>query len=143
MEMAKKTPLRITYTYDFHLWGIVTTLKDFQVSWEINKSFKINLSRKQDIEIQSVAKGRQLFFGLFSSHDRFKQGTFYLIANKYYNEYLIPEMKEFDFFLRYDCDASDEELKLLFAGLKAIQPFALVVRVNPNKLKSKHQLIIE
>jgi hypothetical protein len=52
-------------------------------------------------------------------------------------------MKEFDFFLRYDCDASDEELKLLFAGLKAIQPFALVTRVNPNKLKSKHQLIIE
>lgn len=143
MEAVKKTILRIEYDYDFHLWGIVTTLKDFQVCWEINQALRIKLKRKDDLEIQNPAKGRQLLFGLFAGNDRFEQGSFHLVANKYYNEYLIPEMKEIDYFLKYTCETGECELSEIFNHLKSVKRFVLVTKVNIQKLKSKHHLIFE
>ncbi len=143
MELIKKSVLKTEYDYDFHLWGIVTTIRDFQACWEINHRLKINLQRKDDLEILNAAKGRQLFFGLFSCRDRYCQGTFHMVANKYLNEYLIPEMKEIDFFLQYNCESSDDELRELHSGLRSIARFALIVKIDPYKLKSRHQLIFE
>jgi hypothetical protein len=143
MELIKKSVLKTEYDYSFHLWGIVTTIKDFQACWEINNILKINLQRKEDIELQNAAKGRQMFFGLFSCKDRYGLGSFHFVANKYYNEFLIPEMKEIDFFLRYTCESSDDELKQLHHALKSIRRFALVVKINPLELKSRHQLILD
>ncbi len=144
MELLKKSVLKAEYDFDFHLWGVVCTLKDFQAVWEINHALKINLKRERDdLEIQNKAKGLQMSFSVFAAFDRFEQGKFHLVSNKYLNEHLIPEMKEIDFFLRYSCESSDEELFEILTDLKRIKRFTLVVPVNPNLLKSKHHLIIE
>lgn len=143
MELVKKSVLKIEYDYNFHVWGIVTTLKDFQTCWEINHALKLELTRINDLEIQNIAKGRQLFFGLFSGYDRYKQGQFHLVANKYFNEYLIPEMKEVDFFFKYDCETADCELDEIYNKLRSIKRFTMVIKVNPAKLKSRQNLIID
>jgi hypothetical protein len=65
----------------------------------------------------------------------------YIIANKGFEGFLVPEMKKADFFIliRNYIDLAD--LKQLISQLNKIPEILVAIEVDPKKLKSKENLI--
>jgi len=141
--VLKKTYLDIDFDFDFRLWGIATSLRDYQVCLLVNKALKTRLSRLNDIELPVPEQNRLLLFSTFRYEDPMDKGVFHLIANKYNGDFLVPEIRQADFFLRFCGAAPDEYIDDIAAKLKRINQFLMLIPLQPEKLKSKMNLMIE
>jgi hypothetical protein len=141
--VIKKSYLEIDFDFDFKLWGIATSLRDYQVCLLVNKALKLRLSRLNDIELPVPEHNKLLLFSTFRYEDPMDKGVFHLIANKYNGDFLVPEMRQADFFLRFCGAAPDEYLYELVTKLKRIQQFLMLIPMNPENLKSRMNLMVE
>ncbi len=66
---------------------------------------------------------------------------FYLLANKGSETYLIPEMKQVDYFILIKNFIDQEDLNYIIDGLNKLQEVVVAAEVDPEKLKSKENLI--
>jgi len=141
--MAKKNTIEIEYDFNFHLWGIVSTLRDYQMCWELNKALKIKLTREPDIEISDARKGKYMLFSLFRYYDEMDKCTYHLMSNKYYKELLLPEIKDADYFLRFSGEVPIDYIEHVTKSLKGISKIIAVIPLEPAGLKSRNNLVIE
>ena len=141
--MAKKNIIEVEYDFNFMLWGIVCTMRDYQICWELNKTLKINLARQEDIELSNPQKGKHLLFSLFRYYDEMDKCLYHLMSNKYYKELLLPEVKEADYFLRFTGEVPENYADTITKTLKSIPKIMAVIPLEPAGLKSRHNLIIE
>jgi hypothetical protein len=65
----------------------------------------------------------------------------YIIANKGFEGFLVPEMKKADFFILIRNYIDLEDLKQLISQLNKIPEILVAIEVDPKKLKSKENLI--
>jgi hypothetical protein len=143
MPMAKKNIIEVEYDFDFVLWGIVTTMRDYQICWELNKSLKINLKRQPDVEFSHPQRGRHMLFSLFRYYDEMDKCLYHLMSNKYYKEFLLPEVKEADYLLRFTGEMPYNYAEGILYSLKNVPKIMAVIPLEVSGLKSKHNLIIE
>lgn len=141
--MIKKSYLEIDFDFDFRLWGIATSLRDYQVCLLINKALKTRLSRLPDIELPVPEHNKLLLFSAFRYEDPMDKGVFHVVSNKYNGDFLVPEVRQADFFLRFCGAAPEEYIWDLASKLKRVQQFLMLMPLNPENLKSKMNLMIE
>ena len=94
----RKSKLVINFELEANIFGIVTTLKDYKLAWNLNQVFKINLVMQPKVVIEFI-KGANLSIVNFSYQSEIQH--FKLIKNKGTEDSgnLIPELANFDFFL--------------------------------------------
>jgi len=95
----RKSKLVVSYELGAIVIGLVTTLKEYKLAWNINQVFKINLIMQPPLLIEFI-KGSDLSITnyLFKTELQYYR----LIRNKGNEDssgYLIPELVNFDFFL--------------------------------------------
>lgn len=136
----------------FALFAIHSQQEDYSLAYALNRVFGIRLRRMpKDLELD-----KQVFFPLFQWNDESNQREWTLVGNRGYGmtegeqeglfpyeptrrrEYLVPEKREVDFFLKLDVEAP--ELKLL-SGLLSARRVITAYRLDATELKSKHNLI--
>jgi hypothetical protein len=137
--MAKLT-LDLEYDFDFILIGISCHSPDYRLSWALNKRLDIDLERLKDIELQ-LTKNVSGFFSFYGFDDEESHTTINLISNRSSEGYLIPEMKQFDYFLQYWGPYSDEELDDLNSEVRGISLVLTSLRIDPMDLKSRNNLL--
>lgn len=125
------------------LWGIVATVKEYQLCWHLNKEMGFELKRAEDIEIIHKKKNKTSVFSFFRYEDELDKWQVFVVANKHFGEHLVPEVKQADFFLMIKGEVSESQEEELFAKLKNIPVVQLVVKINYHKLKSRENLIME
>lgn len=138
-----RTVLRFEYDYDFYLLGLVSPLKDYRLCWALNKDCNMNFVKRPDLEIHSNQRKKLFYFSIFEYADEARQARYNIISNKRNGECLIPEMKEADYFFMMrgtDSGAESAELVDLIRSNPHIQT---VFEVDPQKLKSRQNLILE
>jgi hypothetical protein len=141
--MAKKNVIEVDFDFDFTLWGIATTLRDYQICWELNRALKLQLSREEDIEFSNPHKGKHLLFSLFRYYDEMDKCLYHLLGNKYYNEFLVPEVKEADYLFRLTGEVPDDFITDITKAVKLVPKVMAVIPLKASELKSRHNLIIE
>ena len=139
----KKSVLEIEFDFDFRLWGIATTLRDYQVGLVLNRTLGTQLKRQNDIEVSSRDQSKLSYYSVFRYEDEIDKGIFHLIGNKYRGDFLIPEVKEADYFLKFCGSAPDEYLEEIQTKLKRIGQFIVLIPLNPAALKSRMNLVVE
>jgi hypothetical protein len=139
--MSKKLVLDIDFDFDFRLWGIATPLRDYQACLLINRALKLQLGRQPDVELPQPEHNRLLLFSVFRYEDPMDKGTFHLVSNKYHGDYLMPEVREADFFFRFTGLVPDSYVHEIFLKLKNIDKFLAVIPLNAEKLKSRMNLL--
>ena len=134
---------RLTLKYeldlDFVLIAITSPLKDYMLCYKINKQLTTGFARIEELEIPSKDG-----FSFFSRYQYTTPGTetdFFLLANRGTEGFLIPEMKRVDYFILIRNFIDDEDLNHLLEGLNKLPEIVVAVEVNPEKLKSKENLI--
>lgn len=135
--------LDVEFDFEFKLWGIATTLRDFQVGLLLNRTLGTKLKRVNDLEFNNADAGKFSYYSIFRYEDEMDKGLFHLISNKNQGDFLIPEVKQADFLLRFAGSPPDAYLHELHEKLRSIKHFIAVMPLQPDKLKSKMNLVVE
>ena len=138
----KEIKFKVEINYDFELFGIISSLKDYKLAWQINHELKLTFVKVEDHEAYHTKTNRVEV----SSFEHLAQGTvMHLLSNKVYKqydeqqEYLVPELKQFDYFLRKEGEVND--VTNFTNKLKQINGIEFITNIDLMKLKSKENFI--
>ncbi|MGV3639761.1 MAG: IPExxxVDY family protein [Adhaeribacter sp.] len=137
----KTFKLEVDYDYDFDLFGLVSSSKEYKLAWSLNKSLQIRLIKQQDLNFDFSNKGRLVISNyLYMSEHH----TIRLFRNKSVDlstlkkPFLVPDIKEYDYILQMSGGSADAELLNRFKLVPLIQ---YVKKFDPNSLKFKENLM--
>ena len=136
--MAKLT-LEVEEDYDFELVGICSHVKDYRLSWEINKALEFDLTKGKNYEIN--VKGYSQSYSFFSFIDDDNLIEFYLINNRCSNGRLIPEEKKSDYILMIRGVLRGGQKDEIIEKIGNIKNVLTTYEIEVNKLKSKGNLL--
>ena len=140
----KKNKLESGYEADFELMGLVCNKKEYKLAWHLNQALNINLVKQEDIRIEFNDQSSILI-----SNYRYQTEflTIELLQNRLIskgnlkNQLLIPELKQFDYLLKFK-DMTDElTSENVNVIIKEIPIIEYTLRLNFDTLKSKENLL--
>jgi len=141
--MAKKK-LIIEYTFDFDLFGIVASEKEYKLAWSINQKFGINLKKQQDILLELVGNKKLTISNYIFETEN---SSFRFFKNKSMDVedgdplYLLPEVKNFDFLIMIEDEGDSLQQEQVPEKLSQIPIIQYYQKFDLNKLKSKENLL--
>tara|TARA_Y100000589_G_scaffold195573_1_gene184890 strand:+ start:1574 stop:1990 length:417 start_codon:yes stop_codon:yes gene_type:complete len=135
-----KLVLDFDFDFDFDLFGISSHVSNYRLAWGINKMFEIDLERADDIELSFDLENNGSFsFYRFNDTDSYK--TLHLLSNRCESGYLIPELKQIDFFIQYWGAMSTDELSSFKYELRKIPSVLASIHIDPKKLINRNNLL--
>ncbi|GGH17419.1 IPExxxVDY family protein [Mucilaginibacter phyllosphaerae] len=140
MVLNKKI-LKFEIDLDFILIAVTTSLKDYRICYHINKCLNFNFTRVDDLKLDTSVKGSPLLFSLYHYSWESTETDFYFIGNKGNDGYLVPEMREADYFIMIKNYIDDEDLDSLIYSLNKIPEIVAAVKIDPKKIKSRENLL--
>ena len=130
--------------FDFDLLGIVSTVKEYKLVWHINQVTGFELIKQNDLSIE------------FSSNQRIHVSNFeyrtdfvhiQLLKNRLVArssssyQYLIDELKQFDYLLKYKDETEQTTIKDVLSLLKSSVVIEYAAVLSPETIKSRDNLI--
>jgi len=137
----RKTKLVIDNEFGGNVLGIVSTLKDYKLAWNINQVFNIDLAMQPPLVIEFV-KAPDLSITNYLYETEFH--TYRLLRNKgndLNSGFLIPELVNFDFFLMIIGEDEILPEQSTFDGLHNIKGIDYFQNIDVARLKSKDNFI--
>ncbi len=139
----KKAKLQIEPTFDFELLGIVSPIREYRMAWLVNQELELNLVKADDLELEFLNSEKLEIAQYFLS---LPHGFIQLLKNKALNSsqqlaYLIPELKNLDYFLLVQDETEQLDLSNFMEKLSRNPLVQSIVRIDISKLKSKENLL--
>ncbi|MFI5219875.1 MAG: IPExxxVDY family protein [Bacteroidia bacterium] len=140
--MAKKLlKIDFSFEYDFLLFAIVCSQKDYRLCFELNQRLKINLKREEDVSL--IIDSHQNRSNFSNYYYRSKLSEHYrVINNKGQAGSFIPESKNIDYFLQVKNMQSRDSSGNILQHLKKIEIISGVYEIEASKLKSADNFLI-
>lgn len=135
-----KLVLELEYDFDFILIGVSSHVSNYRLAWGMNKLFDIGLERIDDVDL-SFGPQKKGVFSLYKSEDKENYTTFHLLSNRCSLGYLIPELKQIDYFIQYWGPMSTTELEQFKNELRKAPSVLAIVDIDPMQLKSRNNLL--
>jgi hypothetical protein len=140
----KTIKLVVEYDYEFELVGLISSLKGHKLAWTLNNELKIELKKEEDICIDFLHEGQLVIinYNFETEHSNFR-----LIKNKscefanIASPYLIPELKEYDYFIQVKDESGFFNISEVIEKLKNINGVEYMKIIETENLKSKDNLI--
>ncbi len=114
------------------------------MAWHLNQSHHFNFFRVADQRLEFTDNSKFLISNFEDSSD---QHHYYLLKNKLSvsnnlkNQYLLQELKEFDFFIKLESVVEEFDIDELISSLKKIEIITYLVKLNIEKIKQKDNLL--
>ena len=144
MSGTKTIKLVVDYDYDFDLIGIISPLKGHKLGWCINNELRIDLRKDDDLYIDFLHEGQLVIIHYIYETE---YSNFRLIKNKscefanIASPYLIPELKEYDYFIQIKDESGVYSVSGIINKLKHINGIEYIKEIETENLKSKDNLI--
>ena len=124
------------------LLGIMASIEQYQFCWHLNQALNFDFRINNNLEIRLNKKTRSYFFPVYQYGKQPGMVKHYLYNNEDDGEYLLPELKHFDFlWLMKDDVLKAEEVGAFINSIKIIPQVQMVVELQPEKIKNKQHLI--
>lgn len=137
-----KFTLKYELDLDFVLFAISSPLRDYRLCHFINKNTGLSLAKAEDHEAWLVNADSPALFSKYAYINDDTDTEIYLIANRgYEGGWLVPEMRQTDFFLMIKSFIDEDDLRALDQGINDIPDVLVAGEISPEKLKSKENLI--
>jgi hypothetical protein len=142
--LMKATKLQIDYSFDFEVIGLITSLKGYKLAWCINNELRIDLRKEEDVNIDFVKEGKLVIINYVYNTEH---SNFLLIKNKscefinIASPYLIPELKEYDYFIRLQDENKTLSTHFIIDRMKEISGIEYIKEIETENLKSRDNLI--
>ncbi len=141
---------------NYTLLGIHTTLEDYKLAYLLNKELKTTFSRAA-YDLDFEGKNSNASFPVYKFTDSKYDFDWFLISNIFSNNtnissenvlftsetknYLIPEKKKVDFFLKITGDTNYADVQDALTKIKTIPEVITSYKIDLTTLKSKDSLI--
>lgn len=136
--------LDVEFDFEYDLIGIISDVKEYKVAWLVNKVMELQLEKHEDLEFLMPGK-KKLLISNFSEER--EHCTVRLLRNKAYVDngiskpFLLPEMKNYDYFIQIDGEYSLMSVDELKIELRKYPMIQYADRIDVNTLKSKENLV--
>ncbi len=134
----KVKKLIVDYEYDFELYGLTTSLKDYKVAWLINQQINIRLTRSKDYHLE-YSSGEVNIIN-YSYQRTYSELRLFMNKAAYEEDsvqsYMVDEMKHFDYFIQVKGIIHTFTAADLLQELRAIEGVQLINQIDIEKLKS-------
>ena len=122
--------------------GIASTLKNYQLCFQIEKQLQIDFRTSQDLQIPLEKNKRSYFFTVYEFLQPTIATDHFLYSNKNDGEALLPELQHLDYIwlIKGPFFNNEDEFKQLQQNLRAITGIQLVTEVAHEKIKSRDNL---
>jgi len=135
--------LDIEPDYDFIVVGISCHNKDYRISFELNKSLEIQLSKMPD-HMGQINRTENIDVPFFKYCDDENRLNFALLGNRNYESvYLFPECKTWDYLLLLNGALDFYSIENLIENIKKIPIVLACKKLSIDEFKQKENLIIE
>lgn len=139
----KKAKLQIEPAFDFELLGIVSPIREYRMAWLVNQELDLNLVKVDDLKLEFLNDEKLEIAQYYLS---LPHGFIQLLKNKAINStpqlaYLIPELKNLDYFLLVQDETEELDLINFVKKLSQNPLVQSIVRIDISKLKSKENLL--
>jgi hypothetical protein len=130
--------------FNFDLLGIVSTVKEYKLVWHINQVTGFELSKENDLSIE-FSGNQRIHVSNFQHRSEFMHVQ--LLKNKLVAkssttfQYLIDELKQFDYLLKYKDETEQTTIKDVLSLLKKSEVVEYVAVLSPELIKSRDNLI--
>ena len=139
-----KNKLEISYEIDFELIAINASVKEYKLAWMLNKTLGWNLVKNENIKLDFTGN-RGMLISNYLYQTEYQ--IFRLIRNRaiegeeQFNAFIIPELKNFDFFIMIENESVGFDLNTFISKIKEIPFVQFAVLMDAATLKSKDNLI--
>ena len=140
---VSRTKLVSSIEYDFVLYGITSSSKDYRIAWTLNHALGIQLKRWSETHVNANFPA----FPMVSIYEDIKNLVeVKLLSNKMLSEqgeriWLMPEIKQYDYLLMWKDQTDFYKPKSVLTKLKGTPFVEFAVILTVESLKSKHNLI--
>jgi hypothetical protein len=140
----KNTKLIVEYEYDFDLFGLISSAKDYNLAWHLNNILHLHLCKAEEIEFDFLDKSK-IYISNFIFEKEYS--SFRLLKNKaveFHNStkpYILPECKEYDYLLMLKDEAEEIVPDDIMNLLKSVPVVQYVNKIDLTNLRSKENLI--
>lgn len=132
--------LDIEYDYEFDLYGVTTSVKEYKLAWALNKLLGFRLKKQQDLCYESEQREHMIIsnYEYITDHSVVR-----LLRNKALGmkAFLLPELKEYDYVLQITGALQQLYPQELVNKLLRIPLVQYVKQFDPLTLKLKENLI--
>jgi hypothetical protein len=139
----KKSKLIADFEYDFALWGIISSLKEYKLAWHINKSFGIRLVKDDDINLEFISKDDLIIsnYTYLSEYSEFRLLKNKSIEGTGKNAYILPELEKFDYLILIKGEDPFFEDGTFKKNIMDIPNIQYLQKFEPTSIKSRENLI--
>ena len=127
---------------DFILIGISSTDNDYHLSWNLNKTCKLQLKKQENLEVFHKRLDEKQEFSQFQYYDDSSLILFRLLSNRSESGCLLEELTNVDYILQVSGDWQNGFTDRLIEQLKAIDSVRLAFQIDPTGIKSVRKLIL-
>ncbi len=130
-------------SYDFSLYGMISSLKDYQIAYYLGKFFDVEFKAQVDIK---VLYKRNVFGDYVNLTAVSNCSDYRIIRNKAVNplkkpKYIVPEFVEYDFILQVGGEIHEWNADLIVEELKGVKNLNMVKEIDLEQLEFKENLI--
>ena len=140
----KKNKLKIQVGFDFDLIGVTSAVKEYKLAWILNQCDSCDFVKSADIQIDFINLKNITIsnFSFETEHTRVHLLKNRLVFNNAMSDqYLIPELKRFDYFVKIDGVSELFKTNAILATLKNASEVQYAATLDPSTLKQKENLI--
>lgn len=162
--MAKRLRLKLDYDIDFNLFGVVTSLRDFEFAFHLNKCLSFSFKKIQkEIWYNQENIKKKITHTIFQQKNEegiwniiqnkgkikkegfceTKENTFTYQAQNAIRKCLLEEYKHIDYFLQTPNIINGSVEKQIQTNIKKMPNITTVFKLDTGKIKEIERLIFE
>jgi len=136
--------LEIEHTYDFDLYAVVSSVKEYKLAWALNKLLDLRLIKQKDLCYELLGKGHLLISNYLYATE---YSQVRLLRNKALGTanlkkpFLLPDIKEYDYVLQITGGLQQLYPQELIQKILRTPLVEYVCKIDPRTLKFKENLI--
>ena len=140
--MKKKLTLNYQHELEFTLLGISSHENDYHLSWVLNQKIGLQFIKAKHLVVLQPESELSQEFSVFNYEDEDALLVYNLISNKCEQGYLIPELKNIDFFLQISGEINHGFLNQIIEKLRNSGVVNASFVLDPKKIKAAEKLIL-
>ena len=139
----KKNKLVVHQDYSFILLGIVSSIKEYSLAWHLNQSGVFHFVKAADLHVDFNNDSEMIISNYIckSEHHAYTLLRNRLIISSFESHLLLPELSQFDYFLKLESKIDHFDLEMLVNNLRVIDKIDYLARLDINKVKSKENVL--
>ncbi len=125
---------------DFLLIGIATAMKEYKISFELNRILAVEFEKQPDIQFENKERSRTLSFGILMAHNEQKDVRYFIFNNRNLGENLLPQLNDYNYLLKIEGHTSDFNLSGTLDSIKNLKEVIICAEIPLDKVKQPDRL---